>query len=132
ALGSDATVHVDGSPRTLLLDGGLSGSAVLTKTGLGTLVMTQPNAGLTGGTVIREGVVTVNAASRIGTGPLTLSQLASRDTTLNLNNPTQAVRNLATSFTDTTGTRAQTINLNGTALTVTQTADTTFGSGAVP
>jgi autotransporter-associated beta strand protein len=48
-----------------------------------------------------------------------------------LNNATQSVGTLSSSFAATTGTQTQTITLNGTALTVNQASDATFGTGAV-
>ncbi len=130
-MGSNATIHVEISTASLQLNGGLSGNSVLTKSGFGNLILPTTNAGLIGGTTITNGTITVNLNSNIGTGNLTMNQVASANATLTLNNAAQTVSNLSSVFTDVAGTFAHTINLNGTALTVNQTANTTYGTGAV-
>lgn len=125
ALGSNATIHSEFG--TLQLSGAVSGSATLTKSGAGTLQFVVANPAYTGGTTVTSGTVLVNSASQLGTGALAFAQTAGSTTTVTLNNAAQAVSNLSSTFVDVTGTLAQTLNLNGTALTVNQTANTTFG-----
>lgn len=130
ALGSNATIHVDGS-STLQLNGGLTGSSTLTKSGGGTLQFTTTNSGLASNLLVQNGTILVNSASRIGSGSLTLAQTAGNNTVVTLNNSLQTVSSLSSSWVDTTGTQSQTITLNGTALTVDQATNGTFGNGAV-
>jgi autotransporter-associated beta strand protein len=52
-------------------------------------------------------------------------------TALTLNNATQTVGSLSSSFAAPTGTASQTITLNGTALTINQTTTGTYGTGNV-
>jgi autotransporter-associated beta strand protein len=96
-----------------------------------TLIISGTGNTATGGTRITNGTVTVSSGSLLGTGALTLAQASATDTTLTLNNTSQSVGSLNSSWTQASGTRDQRINLNGTALTVNQTTDGTFGTGAV-
>lgn len=131
ALGSNATVHVDGSTSILLLNGELTGSSTLTKSGAGTLQLATANASLTGGTLVQNGTIAVNSGANMGTGALSLAQTAGSSTAITLNNAIQSIGSLSSTWIDTTGSRSQTITLNGTALTINQSADGTFGDGAV-
>ncbi|MGL6073677.1 MAG: beta strand repeat-containing protein [Fimbriiglobus sp.] len=130
-MASDSGIHVDGSGSILRLDGNLSGAFTLTKTGGGTLTLNAANAALTGGNIVTNGTIIANATSRIGNGALSLAQATGNNTAVTLLNSAQTVGNLNTVWIDTTGTQTQTLTLTGTALTVNQTADTTFGNGAV-
>ena len=130
ALGFNATIHVDGT-SILQLNGGLSGSSTLTKSGAGTLQLATVNASLSGGTLVQNGTISVNSGANMGTGALSLAQTAGSSTAITLNNATQSIGSLSSTWTDTTGTLSQTITLNGTALTINQSADGTFGNGAV-
>jgi autotransporter-associated beta strand protein len=128
---SDASIFANGS-STLTLSGAVSGTGTLAKAGSGTVVLSGSNSGYAGGTKIENGTLTVNAGSSLGTGALQLGQTAGASTTLNLNNSSQTIGNLSTSWTDTTGTRTQTVNLaSGHTLTIVQTGGTTFGNGTV-
>lgn len=129
-LGSAATIHTDGS-STLRLTGAVSGDHILTKTGGGTLNLTNANPGYTGGTTVTNGSITIDSTSSLGSGSLSLAQTLGNNTSVTLSNPTQSVGNLSSTWTDTTGTFAQTLTLTGTALTVNQSTDATFGNGAV-
>lgn len=62
--------------------GAISGGASLTKSGTGSLTITNTNT-FGGGTVLNDGLLMVNAAAALGTGPLTLhgGQLSSVNTT---------------------------------------------------
>jgi autotransporter-associated beta strand protein len=130
ALASNATIHTDGS-STLRLNGGLSGGFVLQKTGGGTLQLTTANSGTTTGHTVTNGTVLVDAASQLGTGALSFAQTTLNNPTVTLNNTTQTIAALSSTFVDTSGTQTQTLNLNGTALTINQATNTTFGVGAV-
>jgi fibronectin-binding autotransporter adhesin len=130
ALGSAATIHTDGS-SVLQLNGGIFGSSKLTKTGGGTLQYTTANSGYTGGASVTNGAILVNSASKLGTGALSFDQTAGNSTSVTLNNATQSIGGLSSTWVDTTGTRAQTLTLNGTALTINQSVDGSFSSGAV-
>jgi autotransporter-associated beta strand protein len=130
ALGSAATIHTDGS-SILQLNGGLSGSATLTKSGGGTLQLTTANPSFSGGASVTNGTILVDAASNLGTGALEFAQSAGNNTSVTLNNATQSISSLSSIWTDTSGTRTQTLTLNGTALTVNQSGASTFGTGSV-
>jgi autotransporter-associated beta strand protein len=129
--GGGATVHVDGGANTLQLNGAVSGTGAITKTGGGTLNFTQAHTNLSGGTTVTNGTISVNAASSLGTGNLTFAQTTGNNTAVTLNNGTQSISNLSSTFTDTIGTQTQTLTLTGTALTINQTTDAAFGVGAV-
>jgi autotransporter-associated beta strand protein len=129
-LGSAATIHADGS-STLRLTGPVSGGHILTKTGGGTINLTNANPGYTGGTTVTNGSITVDSTSSLGSGSLSLAQTLGNNTSVTLGNTTQSVGNLSTTWTDTTGTFAQTLTLTGSTLTVNQSTDATFGNGAV-
>jgi autotransporter-associated beta strand protein len=129
-LAADSRIEANGGAGSLTINGPLSGAGLLLKQGGGNLVLNGPST-LSGGTQVGNGTVTVAAASALGTGPLTLFQTSTNTTTVTLNNATQTVGNLSSSWTAVTGTLAQTVNLNGTALTVNQTGNTSFGVGAV-
>lgn len=67
--GSSPTIEVVNN--TVTLNNTIAGTAGLTKSGAGTLVLTGSNT-YTGGTVLEAGTLTVNHASAIGIGTLTL------------------------------------------------------------
>ena len=109
----------------LRLTGNVSGSSTLTVTGQGQLRFSAANTGLTGGTIIDEGLLSVDAGSRMGTGPLTFAPIPGQPVEVTLNNAAQTIGSLSAIGNDT-----QTLTLNGTALTINQTTNTSFGSGA--
>lgn len=85
-----------------------------------------------GGTKVLSGILNVSSGSSISTGGLTMAQLTGFNTALNLNNASQTVSSLSTSWSNTTGTFSQTITLaSGHVLTVNQSTNTTYGNGAV-
>ncbi len=131
SLATTSVIHVDGGSSVLNLLGAVSGSGSLSKSGGGTLGLTVANSSFTGGTIITNGTVTVAAASNLGTGALSFEQSTGNNTTVNLNNATQSVGSLSSTWADVTGTQTQTLNLNGTALTVNQAVNGVFGPGAV-
>jgi autotransporter-associated beta strand protein len=130
-MASDATIHTNNAGNSLQLNGNLTGTGLLTKTGGGTLIINGTANTHTGGYSVTNGVVTVNSGRTIG-GPITMAQAAGNNTVFTINS-NQTVSALASAWVDTTGTRTQTVNLNGagTILTVDQTTNTTFGNGAV-
>lgn len=131
ALNADTRIESNGATGSLTFSGNLSGSGTLIKQAGGNLILSGTGNTATGATQIGNGTLTVNSGSSMGTGALTLAQTATNNTALVLNNTTQTVGSLSSTWTATTGTQTQTITLNGTALTVNQTADGTFGTGAV-
>jgi autotransporter-associated beta strand protein len=66
ALASDTTIGLD-SGATLALSNVVSGNAVLTKSGPGTLALNTNNT-FTGGTILLDGIVNVNANRALGPG----------------------------------------------------------------
>ncbi len=68
-IAEDATIHVNGIDKTLVLDGALSGSGALTRSGGGTLIL-RGESTLTGGTRIENGITRVQSGSSLGSGPL--------------------------------------------------------------
>lgn len=105
----------------------------VSKSGPGTLVMSAPHT-YTGGTLVSGGLLRVNSSDSLGPGNLTLSTTGDLDSTVALDNATQSVANLQTTV---LGIGRAEIQLNGTTLTVNQTAanrtfaGTLSGSGAL-
>lgn len=75
------TANHSGKNYTISGAGSIGGGASLTKSGTGSLTITNSNT-FGGGTVLNEGLLMVNAAAALGTGPLTLhgGQLSSNNT----------------------------------------------------
>ncbi len=71
SLASDSTIGVDGD-ATLTLSNTVSGNAILTKTGNGTLALATANT-YSGGTILSGGILNVNANAALGSGPVTIS-----------------------------------------------------------
>jgi autotransporter-associated beta strand protein len=130
---SDATVGIYNDDWTLA--GAITGSGGFQLYGnvsTYTLKLSSPSNTWTGGTKVLSGVLTVSSNSSISTGPLTMGQLSTFNTRINLNNPAQTISALSTSWSNTTGTRVQVVNLSsGHILTINQSSNTTFGDGAV-
>ncbi|UMY65509.1 YDG domain-containing protein [Flavobacterium sp. HJ-32-4] len=125
-------IEANGATNTLAFSGNMTGSGDLIKQAAGTLRLSGTGNTLTGGTQIGNGTLTVSSGSSMGSGALVMAQTGANSTTLNLNNTAQTVSSLSSSFTATTGTVTQTINLaTGHILTVNQSGNTTFGNGAV-
>jgi autotransporter-associated beta strand protein len=128
---SGGTFDTPSSLSTITLTNLATGSGLLTKSGAGALVMNGIHT-LTGGTTITNGTMTVNSGATMGTGALTMAQSNNVNTALNLNNTSQTVSALSSTWTNTTGTQSQIITLGtGHTLTVNQSTNTTFGNGAV-
>lgn len=95
------------------------------------LYLTSASNTWTGGTKILSGILNVSSGSSISTGSLTMAQLSGFDTRLNLNNAAQTVSSLTSSWTNTSGTRTQEINLaTNHIFTINQSSTTTYGDGA--
>lgn len=130
ALNAASRVEVAGT--SLTLNANVTGAGQLIKSGSGTLILSGTGNTRTGATVVNAGGIIVNSGSSLGNGgSLTLAQTSTNNTGVFFNNATQTIGNLNSQFTATTGTLDQSITLNGTALTVNQTADGNFGNGAV-
>ncbi len=129
-IASNAQINTVGA-STVTLSSNVSGSGQLTKSGVGTLLLSaSSNNSWSGGTLITGGAIYANSTTSIGTGPLAFYQ-ASGAVTVTLNSPAQTIGTLSSNWTSTTGTVAQTLTLNGTVLTINQTGDSSFGGGAV-
>ncbi len=64
---------IDTNGLSCALSGTLSGTGALIKNGAGTLTLTASNT-YTGGTVVNGGEIVVNAATALGTGPVSIQQ----------------------------------------------------------
>lgn len=136
ALGSSAEISVTGSatngPTIADLTGNISGppNAVLTKAGSGTMILDGTNnSNWLGGLAVGNGLVQVNSGSALGPGPVTMASNSTPSSpSLVLNNSTQTIGSLASSFGGTTA-ATNTITLNGTALHIVQSGNTFYGNG---
>ena len=128
---TDSVISAESSLGTLQFASVVSGTGTITKAGVGTLNFAGTGNTLSGGTIIQGGTITVSSGSLLGTGLLTMSQTGTNNTALTLSNAAQSVGSLSSQFAATTGTISQTITLTGTALTVNQSVDGTYGTGAV-
>ncbi len=131
ATGTTNRIEPSSSTAVLTLAGNLTGAGNLSKAASGNLTLSGTANTNTGTTQIGNGTITVNSGSALGTGSLTFFQTSTNAPTIALNNATQSVGTLTSSWTALTGTIAQTLTLNGTALTINQNSDSTFGAGAV-
>ncbi len=131
ATGTTNRIEPSSSAAVLTLAGNLTGAGNLSKAASGNLTLSGTANTNTGTTQIGNGTITVNSGSALGTGSLTFFQTSTNAATIALNNATQSVGTLTSSWTALTGTIAQTLTLNGTALTINQNSDSTFGAGAV-
>jgi autotransporter-associated beta strand protein len=123
-------VHT-GENNSLTFSGNVSGSGTLIKGNPGNLILSGTGNLHLGDTRVEGGTLTVSSGSSLGTGALTLFQTATNSTTVSFNNASQTIGNLSSQFDATTGTITQAVNLNGTALTINQSVDGTFGIGSV-
>lgn len=129
-LASGAAIHVESSSGTLTINGSLSGSGLLTKTGAGSLVIANTSTSANGGVRVTNGTVAYSSSVAIGGGAVSLAQSALNNTAIYFNSA-QSIGDLSTVWADISGTKSQRLNLGGNTLTVTQTTDATFGNGAV-
>jgi autotransporter-associated beta strand protein len=130
-LAADTRIEASGASGSITFSGNLSGAGTLIKQAAGNLILSGTGNTATGGTYIGNGTVIVNSGSLLGTGPLTMYQTSTNNTSLVLNNTAQTIGTLTSNFTAVTGTQTQVITLNGTALTINQTSNTSYGTGAV-
>lgn len=115
------------SAALLTVTGTIAGTAADTmqKSGGGTLTLTGAN-NAAWNTSVTNGLLQVNAGSAIGTGSLTLAQTSNNNDGLQLNNASQQIGNLISSFVASTS-QTQVITLNGTILNILESGNTTFG-----
>lgn len=130
---NDATVGLYNDAWTLA--GAISGTGgfqLYANASTYNLTLTSGSNTWSGGTKILSGILNVSSGSQISTGALNMAQLSGFDTRVNLNNAAQTISSLATTWTNTTGTRSQVVNLaTNHILTVNQSSNTAFGDGAV-
>ena len=130
-IASDSLISTETALGTVQFSSIVSGTGTITKAGVGTLNFSGTGNTLSGGTIIQGGTITVSSGSLLGTGALTMSQTGTNNTALTLSNAAQSVGSLSSQFAATTGTVSQTITLTGTALTVNQSTDGTYGTGVM-
>lgn len=131
AINADTRIEANGSGGSLTFSGNLSGSGTLIKQAAGNLILSGTGNAANGGTQIGNGTITVSSGSNLGTGDVTMFQTSTNNTALIFNNATQNIGNLSSQFTATSGTQTQTVTLNGTALNISQTTNSSFGTGSV-
>ena len=130
-MGLSGAVEIDlsngsSTQQTIMtFDGPVTGSAGLDLQGgdLTQLIFAGAN-NLTGHTHMKGGQIVVDVGSSIGTGSLTMEQTSTHNPTLILNNLTQSIGNLSSTYgtqSSPTSPVTQTIQLNGTALTINET-----------
>lgn len=132
-IGDDSTSSSSGSLAAFQLNGTVSGTGGLEKTGPGILILNAQNGSgffntYSDSTRIIRGTLTINTGSNLGTGPVLMSQITKNSTALNFYNTSQTISSLATQWADNSG-QSQVVTLNGTTLTVNQNVSTTFGNG---
>jgi len=116
-----------GSGSTLAAGGNITGAFALTKAGLGTLILGGSN-NYSGGTIVAGGNLTVSSGASLGTGDLILGQTGTNNILVTLNNAAQSIGNLTSTWPAIVGAGTQTLALNGTALTINESGNTTFGT----
>ncbi len=123
-LPTDAAIAVLGTAGSLGISGNIRGGGQLIKTGTGNLILSGTANSWVGGTMVNSGRITVNAGSALSTGTLAMSQTAGSASVV-LNNSTQTITGLSSSFT--TSSVSNTITLNGTRLTLNLAGYNEFG-----
>ncbi|MFZ4545005.1 MAG: beta strand repeat-containing protein, partial [Saprospiraceae bacterium] len=132
-INANVRIEANGAAGSLTFSGNMSGAGTLIKQASGTMILSNAGNALSGGTQIGNGTLTVNANSSMGTGALLMFQTSTNNTTLNLNNAAQTISSLASSFTAVSGAQTQVVTLGaGHTLTLNQSVNTTYGTGAVP
>ena len=143
-LATDSIIDVAGTGE-LTLTGTITGPGRLQKAGQGDLIVLSSENTTPVNVLVANGRITVGDGSSAGAGnallpdgDLTLGETSptSGTTVVNFRNTVQTIGNLASTFAATTGTSTQTIMLSGTdqggtVLTIDQTTDASFGTGAV-
>ncbi len=133
---TDARIAVVNA-SSLILSGNLSGSGALIKTGnngSGVLVISGTSNTNSGGVQVLNGPLVVASGSSLGTGGLALANGTATAGNINvtLNNALQTITSLSSSWVPTTGAATQNLALSsGHILTINQSTNTTYGSGAV-
>ncbi len=128
---TDAGISCLGSNSILNILGNLTGAGQLIKYGNGTLLLSGNSNSYTGGTKIINGTLQVAATSNLPTGDVVFAQLNNNSNRLVFNNPNQTITSLSNTWTNTSSTYSQILQLNNTTLTINQNINTTFGNGAV-
>ena len=122
--GDLAGIHAnrdEGDGSTLILSGGLSGTADLFKTGGGTLILEGANTEWSGGTLIENGIVVVRPGSRLGPGALFFTD-PDRERRLELRHDEQSVAGLGGGVDAAEGGALEVLLAAGHTLTVDQVA----------
>ncbi|PQJ11346.1 hypothetical protein CJD36_005970 [Flavipsychrobacter stenotrophus] len=125
-IAADATINASAA---LTLSGPITFTGQLTKRGAGLMTIAGSSTSISGagGFKLSEGAATVLSGSSLGSGPLEIAEASTTTLTLTLNN-TQTVSELSSSWTKVSGNQVNVLNLaSGSALTITQTSNTTFG-----
>ncbi len=124
------------NPSTIsAINGNITGVGPLTIVGGGTVNLGGTANSWTGGTIINSGSVIVNTGSSLSSsvGPVALASSGTTPTNTNLTlNTPQTIGSFSASFVATSGTASNTVKLNGVNLNIVQTANGSFGPGAVP
>lgn len=130
---SNASFAVNGASAFIKLENNITGVGQLNKYGDGHLWLKGTANAYSGGTQIWNGKLTVDTLSNISNGPLFMQQQGNVSTEIVFANARQTIGGLYSSFISTSGSYSHTITLNsGHILTIAQTGNTVFGSGAVP
>jgi autotransporter-associated beta strand protein len=109
SIATDSTIYVSSGTGSLSLNGTLSGSGQMTKSGNGTLILNHSNTSFTGATVIAAGTLNAGAANALGgTSGITINNggtllLSNNTTTDRINNSASATITLKGGGTFNTG-----------------------------
>ena len=93
-------------------------------------VIVNSGSTLAGQVKMVNGSLTVNSGAALSTSSLPFLPTSAVTNTVTFNNATQSIGTLSSTFGITSGTSTQKLVLNGTVLTINQTADSSFGVGA--
>ncbi|WP_161499400.1 FG-GAP-like repeat-containing protein [Flavipsychrobacter stenotrophus] len=117
---------------TLTLSGNIRGVGQMVKISPGTLILAGSTNTWTGGTKIVDGKINVLSTSALSSGDLTFAPITLVSPTISLNNTVNSVGSLSSSFGVSAGTAANTLFIaSGATLTVNQTSNGSYGTGAV-
>ena len=120
------------SSGSLTLSGTIRGVGQMVKSSPGTLILAGTANTWTGGTKIVDGKINVLSSSALSSGDLTFAPITLVSPTISLNNTVNSVGSLSSSFGVSSGTAANTLFIaSGATLTVNQTSNGSYGTGAV-
>lgn len=133
-IGDDSTSNSTGFFAAFQLNGTVTGTGGLEKTGPGILILNAQNGSgyyntYADSTRIIRGTLIVNEGSNLGTGPVLMHQVTKNNTILKFYNTAQTIASLASAWSDNSG-QYQMVQINGTTLTINQATNTTFGNGS--